>query len=100
MPRYRLSSHADADLAAIADYTIEKVGIKQARRYRDGLDRCFQMLAEHPMRGRSATGLAPKLRRWEYGSHVVFYVPDEQGVLIVRVLHQRMDFERQPMTGD
>ena len=27
-------------------------------------------------------------------SHMVFYIPDEEGVFIVRVLHKSMDFER------
>jgi len=32
MAEYRLSSQAKADLDEIADYTIEKFGIEQARR--------------------------------------------------------------------
>jgi toxin ParE1/3/4 len=100
MPEYRLSLRADADIAAIAAFTIKTFGMEQARHYRDGLEHSFKMLADQPMRGRSAAQLAPDLRRWNYRSHVIFYVPDEQGVLIVRVLHQRMDFERHPMTDD
>ncbi len=34
MANFRLSLRADADLARIADYTIETFGIEQARRYR------------------------------------------------------------------
>jgi toxin ParE1/3/4 len=100
MAEYRISKLADADIAAIADYTIKTFGIKQARRYRDGLKTSFQMLADHPERGRGAEDLAPKLRRWNYKSHVIFYTPSEQGALIVRVLHQRMDFVRHPMADD
>lgn len=98
MAKYRLSARADDDIAAIADYTIKSFGIEQARHYRDGFEQSFQMLAERPLRGRSASQFAPNLRRWEYESYVIFYVPDEQGVLIVRVLHQRMDLERKFMT--
>ena len=90
MPRYHLSSRAEADLAEIADYTIETFGIKQARRYRDGLEACFRTLAENPKLGRSAEQLATCLRRLGYQSHVVFYVPDKDGMLIVRVLHASM----------
>ena len=100
MPEYRLSLSADADIAEIADYTIKTFGIEQAHRYRDGLERTFQMLAKYPKRGRNAAQFAPGLRRWEYDSHVIFYVPDEQGVLIARVLHNRMDFERHEMGDD
>ena len=40
MPRFRLSSRAESDLAEIADYTIETFGLEQARRYIDGLEAC------------------------------------------------------------
>ena len=94
MPRYKLSSRAESDLSEIADYTIESFGIEQARRYMDGLEACFQTLADKPLDGRGTDELAPKLRRFRHQSHMVFYIPDEEGVFIVRVLHQSMDFQR------
>jgi plasmid stabilization system protein ParE len=30
------------------------------------------------------------LRRFEIGKHIVFYIPEPGGALIVRVLHQQM----------
>ena len=100
MNKYRLSKSADFDIAGIADYTINKFGIKQARRYRDGLEKILRRLAEYPNSGRSAEHLAPRLRRMNFGSHVIFFLHDEKGVLIVRILHQRMAFKRHPMTDD
>ena len=95
MAEYRLSKRAEKDLAEIADYTIETFGIEQSRRYRDGLNTCFQTLADNPILGRSATlPLAPELRRYEYQSHVVFYMPEVRDILIVRVLHKSMDAPR------
>ena len=94
MVDYRLASRAEADLAGIADYTIETFGIEQARRYRDEFETCFRNLVTNPRSGRSAERLAPGLRRLEHRSHVVFYVEDGTGVLIVRVLHARMDTPR------
>ena len=92
MAEYRLSSRAEADLAEIADYTVETFGIEQARRYRDELESCFQTLAANPMIGRSADELGSNLRRYEHQSHIVFYLPSDHGVFVVRVLHQRMDY--------
>ncbi|MFZ0254347.1 MAG: type II toxin-antitoxin system RelE/ParE family toxin [Gammaproteobacteria bacterium] len=91
MPDYRLSKQAAEDLADIADYTMEQFGIEQARHYRDGLERCFQDLADNPNLGRSAEQLAPKLRRFEHQSHVVFYLLEAENLLIVRVLHASRD---------
>lgn len=94
MGEIRLTARAEADLAGIADYTIETFGIEQARRYRDDLEGCFRTIAENPRLGRSAEALAAGLRRVEHRSHVVFYLVDESGILIVRVLHSSMDAGR------
>ena len=94
MTDYRLTSRAEADLAGIADYTIEAFGIEQARRYRDDLEACFRTLAGNPRLGRSAEALASGLRRFEQRAHAVFYAEDEDGILIVRILHARMDAPR------
>ena len=94
MRELRLSRRADADLAGIADYTIATFGIAQARKYRDQLQACFASLCDNPLLGRSAGELAPGLRRVRQQAHVVFYIADAEQVLIVRVLHHKMDFER------
>jgi len=92
--KFHLTNRAVNDLFDIADFTIQSFGIGQARFYRDGLNNCFGILAENPRLGRSADELAPNLRRYEHQSHVVFYIPKDVGILIVRILHQRMDFKR------
>ena len=51
------------------------------------------------MLGRRADRIALGVRRHECRSHVVFYVPDESGVNIARVLHARMDAPRQYVRG-
>ncbi|MEQ1845167.1 MAG: type II toxin-antitoxin system RelE/ParE family toxin [Nitrospira sp.] len=94
MASYSLSSKAAADLEDIYEYTIIHFGLEQARVYLLAMHARFQMLAEQPTQGRKADELAPGLRRVEYQSHVVFYIPKDHGVLIVRVLHLRMDVTR------
>lgn len=99
MADFRLSPHAEADLAEIADYTIETFGIEQARRYRDDPETCFGSLAGNPLLGRSAEWLSPGLRRFEHRSHAVFYTQEEANVLIVRILHAGMDAPRHLRSG-
>ena len=94
MARFRISRRADSDLGEIADYTIAEFGVQQVRRYRDDLSRCFQTLSEQPGLGRAADTIARGLRRFEYESQVVFFVLDGEDILIVRVLHNRMDVGR------
>ncbi len=88
---YRLTREAQADVEDIYRYSFDHFGERQADIYYQGLVDRFELLADNPMYSRSASQLAPDLRRSEYQSHVVFYLPDETGVLIVRVLHINMD---------
>ena len=94
MAELRLSRRAETDLAEIADYTIREFGIDQARRYRDQFQACFRSLLDNPLLGSSAGEVAPGLRRIRQQAHVVFYRVEQDHLLIVRVLHHNMDFER------
>jgi len=94
MADLRLSRRAASDLAEIADYTISEFGIDQARLYRDQFQACFQSLLDNPQLGRSAGEVALGLRRIRQQAHVVFYRVEQDRLLIVRVLHHSMDFER------
>lgn len=75
MAVYSLSARAATDLDGIYEYTIREFGLEQARAYLLGLHERFEKLAAQPELGRSAAELAPDLRRSEYQSHVVFYMP-------------------------
>ena len=95
MPRgkasYALSSAAARDLAGIADYTIQNFGRDQAHRYRDSLNRAFELIAAHPRMGRDQSHLRQGYRRHSHASHVIFYrIVDEQ-IVVMRVLHSAQD---------
>ena len=94
MNNYRLSKLASADLEEIAEFTIERFGIEQARRYRDSLKTCFDQLADNPALGRSVEQLMQGLHRFEHQSHVVFYMSEPENIFIIRVLHSSMDVPR------
>lgn len=94
MPEYTLTQRAARDLAEIADYTIQMYGVAQSRAYRDALHDCFTLLVETPRLGRSAEYIDPQLRCFAHQSHVIFYRPENHGILIVRVLHSSMDVLR------
>lgn len=94
MADYRLSRRAATDLEAIAAFSIDRFGINQARRYRDELIACFSNLAANPSLGRRAEQLAKGLRRFEHGSHIIFYTREGEDISVVRVLHYRMDAGR------
>ena len=95
MAAFRFSRRAEADLLSIARYTASTWGDAQAARYLDDLEACCRMLADNIAMGRSCDEVRPGLRRMEHGKHVVFYRLREcGGILVVRILHQRMLPER------
>ena len=94
MARFRLSRRAEADLLTIGEYTLRKWGKAQAIRYIDELEVCCQTLADNPASGRLCDDVRPGLHRHEHGRHVVFYRQERGGILISRILHQRMLPER------
>lgn len=94
MRKLLISRRADHDLVLISQYTTSEYGTVQARKYRDQLRSCFQSLLDNPHLGSSAEEIAPRLRRIRQQAHVIFYLVEADSVLIVRVLHHSMDFER------
>ena len=65
-------------------------GWRQTDKYLSKLEEGFNLLSENPFIGRTCDSIRPGLRRFEIGSHVVFYLPEDEGVFVVRVLHDQM----------
>jgi toxin ParE1/3/4 len=94
MAAYRLSAAADADFANIIEFGIFRFGVSQVRLYVSELEQHLAALATNSSIGRYASEVANGMRRFSFGAHVIFYQQDGSGILIVRVLHQSMDFHR------
>ena len=90
MAAFRFSRRSEADLLSIGDYTIRTWGKAQAARYLGELEVCCQTLSDNPALGRLCDEVRPGLRRLEHGKHVVFYRQERGGILVSRILHQRM----------
>lgn len=97
MADFRFSHRAEADLLSIAEFTIREWGKSQADRYLGELETCCRMLADNPGLGRSCDYVRPGLRRHEHGKHVLFYRQERNGILISRILHERMLPDRHAM---
>jgi toxin ParE1/3/4 len=86
----RISAEAESDIDQIAAYTTATRGWRQTDKYLGKLEDCFELLAGNPSIGKTCDSIRAGLRRFEIGNHVVFYFPEPVGILIVRVLHERM----------
>lgn len=94
MADYVLSRAADGDLAEIFTYSFQTFGEAQAETYFLDLSACLRMLADNPRLGRGA-GLSHRdMLKHAHGSHVIYYLIEEPGIFVVRVLHRSMDGER------
>jgi toxin ParE1/3/4 len=91
MAGYRLTRQAAADLNDIYLYTFETFGEIQAERYVEDMYGCIALIAENPRLGRMASFIRPGIFHFTHRSHSIYYKPESDGVLIVRVLHDRMD---------
>lgn len=89
----RYSATAELDLDEIANYTQQQWGDVQADRYLNALEITCESLADTPQMGRECDWVRPGLRRMEQGSHVIFFVEEDKGILVVRILHKSMSPE-------
>lgn len=94
MAEYRLTPAAERDLERIWAYTLEQWGIKQADRYIDFLTEAFDTLARSPRIAPTCEQIRPGYRRWAVERHTVYFRMTDYGIVVVRVLHNRMDPSR------
>ena len=93
MPQIRFSRRAQADLQNINGYTIATWGREQATAYIDSLELTVKKLASTPKIGKPRDDLRQGLRAFPYQSHVIYFIEEKKGIVIVRVLHERMRAE-------
>ncbi len=91
---YKVSGKAESDLTKLYEYGIETFGLKQAQAYLMGMHDMFQILSDNVNLGRDASEFILSLKRFSYKSHSIFYLATDIGILIVRVLNQSMDYEK------
>lgn len=59
----------------------------------DRLDAQFALLSSQPLIGRVRDELFVGLRSFPFGRYVIFYLPDTNGITVVRVLHSARDLD-------
>ena len=94
MSRCALTPKAQADLDDIWNFTVARWGADQAEKYLRQLADAMAYVAADPERGRACDEVRAGYRKHAVGAHVLFYREAPKGVEVVRILHQRMDFQR------
>lgn len=89
---FKLRPAAKRDLEHIWRYTCERWSEKQAVIYFVQLDEAFAWLVANPFILRERQELAPPTRVKSVGPHLIFYKITEDYVDIIRVRHEREDW--------
>lgn len=87
-----LSPAAIFDLQSIASYTFETWGEDQEKRYVSGLWKKFEEIRVQPEIHRLRDELANGCRSARHGKHVIFFRWETERIVVIRVLHEAMDF--------
>lgn len=94
----RIRPRAQSDLRDIGNYSDAHWGKAQAKRYLDAIADTLDQIAAMPLAGSDQASVSPGLRKWRSGSHNIYYRMLDDVVLIVRVIHERMDVASVRMT--
>ena len=87
---YRLRATARQYLLEIWRHTQARWEERQADDYLDQLARAFLLLARNPELGVACDGIRGQYRKKPAGRHVVYYRIEDGGIIVARVLHERM----------
>lgn len=90
MPTVQKLPKAYEDLFEIWDF-IAADNIAAADAWIDKLNAQFLLLASHPLIGRVREELAKEIRSFPIGRYVIFYLPEANGITVVRILHSARD---------
>ena len=93
MTAFRLTGKAVEDLRSIGRYTQKKWGRDQRNQYLTKLDKSFETIASEPEIGLACDDIRKGYRKYHVGRHLVFYRRTKDHILIIRILHDRMDIE-------
>lgn len=79
------------DLDQIHDATREIWGLAQAEHYLSQLRAAVDRVVQHPRSGRVYDVASREYRAVSSGRHLIFYRLDRDTIVVVRILHDRMD---------
>ncbi len=92
--KFVLSPRARRDLDGIWDFTAGRWGEAKAEAYIRQIWKAVRTIAVDPRRGRPCDEVRAVYMKYHAGSHMLFYRKVGKSIDIVRILHERMDFEQ------
>jgi toxin ParE1/3/4 len=94
MRRLEIADAARHDLREISDFTERNWGSAQRQRYLSAIHRAFVRLRDGTAVGRRRDDVGAGFCSVGVGRHVIFYRETEDALVVLRILHDRMDVHR------
>ena len=95
MRLFLLTNSAKKDVIEIGRYTASTWGKRQRDKYLKQLDDAFKLLGRQPELGKHADDLKKGYRKYNHGSHIIFYrTGTDSKIVVIRILHKSMDVEK------
>lgn len=89
-----ISTIANRDIEAIADYLAENRGFETSDRFIKGMTDRLTQLTQFPQMGRSRDEIFPGVRSLLYEKYLIFYTVTDDVVEINRVANGRQDLNQ------
>lgn len=89
-----LTAEAQDDFEALRLYTRQEWGDEQEAAYKTAILQSLIVLGENAALGRQRRDLAIDLRAYLVRQHIIYYRLTEEALVVVRILHVRMDARR------
>jgi toxin ParE1/3/4 len=89
--RLYLTPTAKKDFRAILRYTRKTWGERQRAIYARRLTEAMDELTRYPDLGEAREDIPAGMRAKSVAQHVIFYRIDDQMLIVIRILHSRMD---------
>ncbi|VDS08941.1 Toxin ParE1 [Paracoccus haematequi] len=95
VPDLLISSLAREDLKGIGRYNQQNWGVAQRNNYLGDFATMFDRIRDGAVAGQQRSAIRPGVMSCRCNRHVIFFRRDPVGTVeILRILHQRMDFQR------
>ncbi len=85
MARYQFSEDAIKDINEICDY-LAKNNPRSASNLFDAIRQKCKLFANFPNMEKSYSQIRPNLRGFLVRDYIIFYYPDDEGIVIVRIV--------------
>lgn len=88
--KLKLARAARSDLASLLSFTLQTWGRAQFLAYQEKLNAALAAIAANPRAGKPRHGLLVH----QVGRHRIFYRVEDTVIIVLRILHDRMDAGR------